>query len=435
MKKLFTLCVFSVLMLVLIGCSEEQIVTYTITFDTQGGSELAPITINQGEDVTLDVPTKDGFEFIDWFKDANYQTPWDNVIDGDLTLYAKWEALPPTSFEVSFNSHGGTMVPTLTVEPNQLITQIPQVSQEGKVFAGWYLDEAYTELFDFGFNKVNENMTLHAKWKNPTNYNETFKVLSIGNSFSEDAHRYLYEIAKSYGIPEENIVIGNMYIGGAELQQHADNILTNLPSYEYQKFTSPEVVKRSERLGNAIKDEDWDVITIQQASHYSGVQSYYQNYVRRIVTWIDEQATNPNVTIGWHLTWAYQQNSSHSGFVWYGHNQMTMYNQIISAYNTKVKPVTVINLTIPSGTAIQNARTSYLGDTLTRDGYHLSDPLGRYIAGLMFFKAITGFDVTPSTIPYKPEGVTEALQLLAMDAVNKAYQNPFEITESAYKEN
>ena len=114
---------------------------------------------------------------------------------------------------------------------------------------------------------------------------------------------------------------------------------------------------------------------------------------------------------------------------------MTMYNQIISAYNTKVKPVTVINLTIPSGTAIQNARTSYLGDTLTRDGYHLSDPLGRYIAGLMFFKAITGFDVTPSTIPYKPEGVTEALQLLAMDAVNKAYQNPFEITESAYKEN
>ena len=57
------------------------------------------------------------------------------------------------------------MVPTLTVEPNQLITQSPQVSQEGKVFAGWYLDEAYTELFDFGFNKVNEDMTLHAKWK------------------------------------------------------------------------------------------------------------------------------------------------------------------------------------------------------------------------------------------------------------------------------
>ncbi|MCK7487707.1 MAG: hypothetical protein MZU97_21060 [Bacillus subtilis] len=62
---------------------------------------------------------------------------------------------------------------------------------------------------DFELDLVNEDMTLYAKWIDETNFTQTFKVLSIGNSFSEDAHRFLWSIAQSYGIAPENIIIAN----------------------------------------------------------------------------------------------------------------------------------------------------------------------------------------------------------------------------------
>lgn len=69
-----------------------------------------------------------------------------------------------------------------------------------------------------------------------------------------------------------------------------------------------------------------------------------------------------------------------------------------------------------------------------RDGYHLSDPFGRYIAGLMYFKSITGFDVSPLSIPFRPDGVSEEHQRLAMEVVNSAYLKPNEVTQSIFIE-
>jgi hypothetical protein len=69
-----------------------------------------------------------------------------------------------------------------------------------------------------------------------------------------------------------------------------------------------------------------------------------------------------------------------------------------------------------------------LGDTLTRDGFHLSIPLGRYIAALTWGRVLTGESV--ENIAYAPVEVDEKLKAIAIESVENAVKNPFEITPS-----
>lgn len=73
--------------------------TYTVAFDTSGGSAVAPVTVDAGSTVTKPAdPTKSGYTFGGWYKDSTLQTPWDfanDTVTEDMTLYAKWTANPP----------------------------------------------------------------------------------------------------------------------------------------------------------------------------------------------------------------------------------------------------------------------------------------------------------------------------------------------------
>ena len=73
--------------------------TYTVTFDTNGGSAVDPVTVDAGSTVTKPAdPTKSGYTFGGWYKDSTLQTPWDfanGTVTADTTLYAKWTANPP----------------------------------------------------------------------------------------------------------------------------------------------------------------------------------------------------------------------------------------------------------------------------------------------------------------------------------------------------
>ena len=345
----------------------------------------------------------------------------------------KEEPIPSNMNVVSFDVYTGYSMADVLVEDDATLLLPEAPTRDGYVCAGWYKDSERTRLYDFNLETVGENMTLYAKWKAETDFTQTFKILSIGNSFSEDAHRYLWSIAESYGVPEENIVIANMYIGGAPLATHAANVVSHDAAYEYQLYESATISRTyNVSLDDAIANEDWDVITFQQASNFSGLPSSYADYVNRLIGFVDRYATNPNVQIMWHMTWAYQQTSTHSGFLNYDRDQTTMYQAIISTVQERILTLSQINSVIPSGTAIQNTRSSFVGDTLTRDGYHLSDPLGRYIAGLMFFKTITGFEVSPTSIPFMPAGITAQLQQLAIESVNNANLEPYQVTQSSF---
>ena len=263
----------------------------------------------------------------------------------------------------------------------------------------------------------------------------TLKVLAIGNSFSEDAFNHLYLVAKGAGI--ENVVLGNLYRGGCSLATHYD--LMQAESGEKCIFyvSSDEkggmVKEAAEGVRNAkyaITYTDWDYISIQQASNHSGLPDKYED-LQGVIDYINANKTS-DAEILWHMTWAYQQDSTHSGFANYNNDQMTMYNSILSTVQEKILTNPDISGVIPSGTAVQNLRTSVLGDTLTRDGYHLSLGIGRYTAALTWIAYITGCDIdkiteTPSSYPE----VATSLDYIK-DAVKKAIAKPYEVTESAY---
>lgn len=277
----------------------------------------------------------------------------------------------------------------------------------------------------------------------------TLKILAIGNSFSEDAMEYLYNIATHSGFAKDKVVLGNLFIGGGTLQQHYENS-QNGTAYNLQKRDgSNSIVTFSRTLQNAVKDEDWDIITLQQASGSSGMADTYEPYLSALIEIIEENATNADMKLGWHMTWAYQQDVTHDEFYKYDNDQMTMYNAIVGAVEEKVLPTGKFDFVIPSGTAVQNMRTSFAGDTLTRDGYHMGYVLGRYIIGLTWFRTITGMPLdsvawepmtvgdnfkTLSTSPFDWIYISDDAMEAAKEAIDNAYEVPFEITKSSYAE-
>lgn len=258
---------------------------------------------------------------------------------------------------------------------------------------------------------------------------EKLNLLMIGNSFSEDTVRYTYEIAKAAGLKEINIC--NMYIGGCSLSQHWNNAAANAALYDFQTYSDGEWQHNAGKtMEYGIKYMRWDYISVQQASGSSGRSETYSD-TDKLMNYIRNTSDNKNVKLLWNMTWAYQQNSSHADFKYYGNDQLTMYNDIINAVKTQILTRSFYRI-IPAGTAVQNARTSFLGDNLTRDGYHLSYDIGRYIAGLTLIGEITGTDI--SAVNYAPYGIPVQIEKVCKESAANAVATPYEITNSVFDE-
>ena len=257
------------------------------------------------------------------------------------------------------------------------------------------------------------------------------KILAIGNSFSVDAMEHLGEILVGEGYTD--FVLGNLYIGGCSLDNHKSHILSGAADYRFYVNTgSGWTWTENNSIQHGLDYTDWDVVTVQQVSGYSGIPESYGN-MQYIIDYVRNRV-DPFVKIFFHMTWAYQSTSGHGDFAKYNKNQMTMYNAIINTTQSLVVGNWNIEGYLPSGTAIQNLRTSYLGDTLTRDGYHLSLDIGRYTAALVWYKQLFGADLTNlTTVPKKYLNIAQHLPAIK-EAVNNAIANPFEITPSTFPE-
>lgn len=250
----------------------------------------------------------------------------------------------------------------------------------------------------------------------------TVKILAIGNSFSQDAvEQYLYELADAAGF---KTVIGNCYIGGCDLDKHLANLQSNAAAYEYRKVTDGKKVNsKNVSLSQALADENWDYISLQQASGKSGK---YETYTALTQLIEGVSAAVPEATLVWHQTWAYAANSTHESFPAYGSDQLTMYHAIVDAARRAVGEHQQLRILVPSGTAIQNARTTYAGDVFNRDGYHLEVTYGRYTAACTWFESIFGVDVTVNS--YAPSTVSTEMGRIARAAAHAAVAKPDEIT-------
>lgn len=258
---------------------------------------------------------------------------------------------------------------------------------------------------------------------------DTLRVLAIGNSFSEDAvEQYLHEMAEVTGKP---LLIGNLYIGGAPLSLHWNNVQSDNAAYSYRKINVDGQKTTTEKVSirTALQDERWDYVSLQQASPLSGQFDTYVRPLKGVYRYVDS-VTGGKVRLIWHQTWAYSPTSTHEGFANYNRDQQTMYRAIMDA-SAKAKTLMPFNRLIPSGTAIQNARTA-LGDDLTRDGYHLDLHIGRFIAACTWFESLFG-EQAPVT-KYRPEQVSEREARVAQQAAHAAVQQPFSVTEIAVEE-
>ena len=262
----------------------------------------------------------------------------------------------------------------------------------------------------------------------------TLKILCIGNSYSVDTMHYVQRILADIGI--DNVTLGNLYIGGCPIGTHYNNIINDAASYRFYYNTTG---KWSQTEGYSIKQalllEDWDFVSFQQRSGYSGKPEYYEN----LQPLVDEvRKIEPNATFLWNMTWAYEEGyESLSG---YKNSQLAMYDAIVDTVESVIIPNGSFEFISPVGTAVQNARTSSLGDTLNRDGTHLSYSVGRYIAALTFAGAVTGRDI--SGVTWRPSEsdsyfnsnpVSEEEQKIAIESAVNALKTPLMVTESAYK--
>ena len=299
------------------------------------------------------------------------------------------------------------------------ITDIPEDKVGVQIYARpYYTYEINGEQVTVYGNISDENYASVASAR------RSLKILAIGNSFSVDAMRnYLYDVLKSADY--DQVILGNLYVGGCSLDSHWGYISNNSGSYEYHKNddNGKWVTTYGAQALTALQDEAWDVITVQQVSSNSGQPETFGN-LQNIVNWVNRYKTNADAKVLWHMTWAYQQDSTHDAFPNYGSDQMTMYNAIVNTVQNTVLNVNGIDGVIPAGTAIQNLRGA-LGDNLTADGYHLNDLQGDYTASLTWYAAITGESL--DLVDYAPASITNDVFNIKR-AVGRAIINPYEVS-------
>ena len=124
--------------------------TYTITFDTAGGSEIAPITQDYGTVITApEAPTREGYTFVGWDKAIPTTMPAEN-----MTVTAQWEI---NRYTITFDTAGGSEITPITQDYGTAITAPADPTREGYTFIGWDMEIPTT--------MPAENITLKAKWK------------------------------------------------------------------------------------------------------------------------------------------------------------------------------------------------------------------------------------------------------------------------------
>ena len=231
---------------------------------------------------------------------------------------------------------------------------------------------------------------------------KTFRTLTIGNSFSQDALAYVHQIARAAGIDWE---ANNLYIPGCPIDAHHRNYLANAAAYSLE--TNGKTTGRMVSINEMLADGTYDAVTTQQASHFSGKPDTY-SLLPELISWIRE--SQPLAKLYLQETWAYEIDSTHGAFPNYHSDQRYMYECLRDAYYTYAEKVGVD--VIPTGDVVQYFRENlprndyaHGGVSLNRDGFHLSIPYGRYLNSAVWYETILGGDIRGNA--FVPVGVDD----------------------------
>ena len=185
---------------------------YTITFDTNGGNEIAPITQDYGTKITApDNPTRKGYTFKGWDKEIPETMPAENI-----TVKAQWEI---NQYTIAFDTNGGSEIAPITQDYGTAITAPDNPTRKGYTFKGW--DKEIPETMPA------ENITITARWKDtekPTGeiiigtnkWNEFLNKLTFG-IFFKDTQEVTINAVDNSGVVFVSYLVTDQELSEAEL--------------------------------------------------------------------------------------------------------------------------------------------------------------------------------------------------------------------------
>lgn len=223
--------------------------------------------------------------------------------------------------------------------------------------------------------------------------NKTVEILTIGNSFADNACSMLGNITRS--VSGCNIQITKANIGGGYLEKHAKLIKACEENSELKPYSQKYNLKQ------LLKTNDWDVVTIQQVSSKSYKLETYQPYADEIVAYINTNAPLSEVVI--HQTWAYAPGSKR--FAGFGINRDEMHDGLVKCYNQLSDRYNGLRI-LPSGSAFYASYTKNPDIDLWNSGDRShANQNGSYLAGCVWFGKL--FGISPEKITWKPKSMSE----------------------------
>ena len=192
--------------------AQWEINQYTITFDTNGGSEIAPITQDYGTEITApDNPTRKGYTFKGWDKEIPETMPADNI-----TVKAQWEI---NQYTITFDTNGGSEIAPITQDYGTEITAPDNPTRKGYTFKGWDREIPKT--------MPAENITITARWKDtekPTGeiiigtnkWNKFLNELTFG-IFFKDTQEVTINAVDNSGVVFVSYLVTDKELSEAEL--------------------------------------------------------------------------------------------------------------------------------------------------------------------------------------------------------------------------
>ena len=265
----------------------------------------------------------------------------------------------------------------------------------------------------------------------------TLRILAIGNSFSDDGTEYLPALLENLNV--ENVEVARLYVGGCTLEQHVNFYDNSEAAYKFyhSKAGENKWVENPEKvtMQYALAMGEWDIITMQQASGFSGMYDSYTPYLGRLIEAVKK--AQPQAELVWHMTWSYSSDSNHKHYKHYNNDQQQMNSAIDNCLHTLLAEFDEIERIVPSGTAVKSLRKSAINNypkDLTRDGFHMGHGAGRYALACTWYETLvepyTGKSMMGNTLRVCGGlvSVSDIVALYCQKAAKMAAKRPFKVS-------
>lgn len=296
----------------------------------------------------------------------------------------------------------------------------------------------------------------------PAEEAKVLKVLTLGHSLAVDACHMLNLVANAEGY--ESMLIGTLYYSGCPLNKHVKYLTDDEPAYNlYLSSTDkPNIAPETTdgvTMKYALNYEYWDIIVMMGGVFEVARSVTYTNGdIQTIQNYVKDNAVNPNFKFAWHMPWVFpvdrdlqltkDNDSYHKNYEEFDHDRSKLYGAMTKCVGDHIVTDETFDFLIPSGTALENALSSYMTEKdVHRDYAHASD-FGRLIAAYTWYCKLAGIEqleaIKLDKVPKQffksiPAGtpdwvLTDHEKELIIESVNNALKNPLQMTQSKFTE-